>query len=166
MSMASPAPAANASSLDLTPDGEITSPEPDPKLVATSKAAQQLVVVLTGRLRLPGGAGTDLTVEMPGEGTLTLTLLGEIPFSADRKRMSVLCTLKGAIFCICKGADSVVGPLCGQSFDGNSLQHLSMYSRLGLRTLAFASRQVPLAEFEEFNCGKVATPDRGAFAWK
>jgi len=89
-------------------------------------------------------------VELPGEGALTVTLLGEIPFSADRKRMSVLCKLGGALFCICKGADSVVGSLCGQTFDGHSAGHLSTYSKLGFRTLAFASRPVSQAEFEEW----------------
>ncbi|CAK0879934.1 unnamed protein product, partial [Prorocentrum cordatum] len=51
-----------------------------PDEVAFLEAAQQVGVVLTGRRRLPGGAGTELTVELPGEGALTVTLLGEIPF--------------------------------------------------------------------------------------
>merc|ERR1719203_1566253 len=70
--------------------------------------------------------------------------------------MTVICRFQGSIFCICKGADNVMLPLCDRPFDSKTAEHLTAYSKLGLRTLVFASKLLPQAEFDEWNKKRLA----------
>jgi len=81
-----------------------------------------------------GAAAVELQIEGP-EGVQALTVLCQVPFSSDRKRMSVVCEVGGELMCITKGADSVMGPLCNGTLGDAAMRQIDMYAKLGLRTL-------------------------------
>lgn len=79
-------------------------------------------------------------------------ILNVIEFTSARKRMSVIVkTPTGKIKLLCKGADSVIyerliprSPNVSEDdFCQTTLEHLEMFATDGLRTLCFASTEVP-----------------------
>jgi phospholipid-transporting ATPase len=143
--------ACHTAQVDTDQNGDHHFSGSSPDEVAFLEACHKMGIVFTSRKRLPGGNGTELFIELPGETCQTLTLLCEIPFNADRKRMTVFCRYEGEIFLICKGADNVIGQLCEEPFDAASVEHVTKYSKLGLRTLAFASKLIQRSHYEEWH---------------
>lgn len=82
-----------------------------------------------------------MVINGPG-GDRVFTVLCEIQFSSDRKRMSILARHEGEYWVMCKGADNIMGPLCDRPLNGAMSQSLSSYSQLGLRTLVIAQKKV------------------------
>lgn len=111
-----------------------------PDEVAFLEAAHRVGVTYELRRRTPGHSGWDVHLAMPREGRLVFTVLCELAFTSERKRMSVIVEHLGEYFCITKGADNVIGKLCEEPFTLQVNEHLSSYSKLGLRTLVFASK--------------------------
>eukprot|EP00834_Sanchytrium_tribonematis_P006272 NODE_445_length_7306_cov_0.516997.p1 type:complete len:1074 gc:universal NODE_445_length_7306_cov_0.516997:4452-1231(-) len=70
----------------------------------------------------------------------TLKVLHINEFDSDRKRMSMLCQVDDEFFLLCKGADSVILPLCKQN--DHILDQLQVYSNEGLRTLCCCYKQL------------------------
>jgi calcium-translocating P-type ATPase len=80
---------------------------------------------------------------------------GEIPFDAERKRMSVICDTPQGRMLYCKGAPETVLPLCGATVDSGQVIPLDDAGRArllaeqermaerGLRVLALAYRALP-----------------------
>jgi len=83
------------------------------------------------------------------------TVIGELPFDSDRKRMSVMVERSGKRWLYCKGAPEVVLPLCERNDDkglsaplDEPARHLfsethQQLAKSGLRVLAFAYRELP-----------------------
>ena len=98
--------------------------------------------------------GADPEIEV-GSG---LTVVGELPFDSDRRRMSVIVEGAGRRWLLCKGAPEVVLPLCVAleqaggvgELDGASRQDCLLAQQgmadAGLRVLAFAWRELPFGE--------------------
>jgi len=82
--------------------------------------------------------------------------LFELPFSSDRKRMSVLVKHRGEIWCITKGADTVMEPLLREPLSADSQAHLHAFAVKGLRTLVIAMKKVSHQEWEEWSAEYVA----------
>jgi magnesium-transporting ATPase (P-type) len=137
-----------------------------PDELALVQAAKAQGIVLVDR-------SSDRTVLWTAErGFQTWTVLGLIPFTSDRKRMSVLVRAPwGQHLVLCKGADSSVLPLCSGvarmdvpsamtddwvtvstdhdivSDEGRAATAaLTEYSVLGLRTLVFSVRPLSSAD--------------------
>ncbi|XP_039061628.1 probable phospholipid-transporting ATPase 4 [Hibiscus syriacus] len=82
-------------------------------------------------------------------------LLNLLEFSSSRKRMSVIVSNEdGRFFLLCKGADSIIFDRLadnGRTYEQATALHLSSYAEDGLRTLAFAYRELEAAEYEHWN---------------
>eukprot|EP00168_Porphyra_purpurea_P006762 TRINITY_DN1833_c0_g1_i1.p1 TRINITY_DN1833_c0_g1~~TRINITY_DN1833_c0_g1_i1.p1 ORF type:complete len:768 (-),score=294.49 TRINITY_DN1833_c0_g1_i1:748-3051(-) len=83
------------------------------------------------------------------------TMLGELEFDSDRKRMSMLLRdPEGNVKVICKGADTVMLPLLAPSTlpsDENHAalqEHIDVFAKEGLRTLVFAEKVLSPDEYE------------------
>jgi len=137
--------------VDIDDEGEPHFSGSSPDEVAFLEAARSVGITFKARRRLPGSSGWEVHLAGPsGEGNHIFTVICEIPFTSDRKRMSVVCEFKGEFFCITKGADNVMGPLCDEAFSEVVLDHLTKYSKLGLRTLTIASKVVERSFLEEW----------------
>lgn len=87
-----------------------------------------------------------------------MTVVGELPFDSERRRMSVVVEISGERWLYCKGAPEAVMPLCESieiggesvSFDRHGRHHLvEAQQRMaddGLRVLAFAWRRLDTGE--------------------
>lgn len=84
-------------------------------------------------------------------------ILNVIEFTSSRKRMSVIVrTPTGQIKIFCKGADTVIyerlsenGPSAGlDDYRDTTLEHLEAFASEGLRTLCFASADIPENHYE------------------
>ncbi|CAK9013363.1 Phospholipid-transporting ATPase ID (ATPase class I type 8B member 2) (P4-ATPase flippase complex alpha subunit ATP8B2), partial [Durusdinium trenchii] len=117
--------------------------------VAFVEAAKDVGVTFVSRTRIPGTSSTEVVLKGPGSKDFTFTILCEIPFSSDRKRMSVIVKHEGEYWCLCKGADNIMGPLCDRPLGGSLGASLTQYSKLGLRTLVIASKKMDDQEFVE-----------------
>lgn len=132
---------------DLVPRYSGSSPDE----VAFLDAAHQIGVSFQARRRMPGSSGWELQITgPPGESPHILTVLCEIPFNSERKRMSIICEHKGEFFCITKGADNVISQLCDEPFSPSVVEHLHQYATQGLRTLAIASKIVEQSFLESW----------------
>jgi len=121
-----------------------------PDEVAFLDSAREVGITFESRRLVPGKPGWELHVRSafsPGN-LLVFETLVEIPFDSDRKRMSVICRHNGKLYLIVKGADSVIQSLCKRPFPPKDVEYLSKYSWSGLRTLAFAARELDQAFFE------------------
>lgn len=85
------------------------------------------------------------------------TMLGELEFDSDRKRMSmVLRDPDGSVVVICKGADTVMLPLLAPSSDPEDKDHaglqahIDVFAKEGLRTLVFAEKRLSAEAYEEW----------------
>lgn len=81
------------------------------------------------------------------------TIRQEIEFTSDRKRMSVVCeSSSGELFCITKGADTIVSELCTDGRVGDAdWKYVQDYAVQGLRTLVLASRTLDRPFFERWH---------------
>lgn len=133
----------HSAQVEMGKDGEPVFQGSSPDEVAFASAAKSVGVVFKARNRKPGSSSWDIVLQAPSqEGEIVFNVLCEIPFSSDRKRMSVVVEHKGECFVFTKGADNVMGPLCSRALDGSFVKSLSQYSKLGLRTLVIASKRV------------------------
>jgi len=123
-----------------------------PDEVAFLESASSVGVTFTSRERLPGRPGWQLRLREPSsEQELIFEIICEIPFTSDRKRMSVICQRGDQVVCICKGADSVMQDLCEKQLGIADSDHLAEYSKSGLRTLVFASKVLERGFVEEWH---------------
>ncbi|CAE7035228.1 ALA3 [Symbiodinium natans] len=118
--------------------------------VAFVDAANAVGVSFASRTRVAGTSNTEVVVKGPGPQEFTFTTVCEIPFSSDRKRMSVIVKHIGEYWCLCKGADNIMGPLCSRPLDGALGESLTQYSKLGLRTLVIAAKKMDLSFTEDW----------------
>ena len=72
--------------------------------------------------------------------TSTLKVHAIIEFTSTRKRMTMLCQLGSDFFVFCKGADTVILPLCSKN--DIVYEQLQVYSNEGLRTLVCGYKQI------------------------
>jgi len=125
--------------VELGSDGSPRFSGSSPDEVAFLEAAHQVGYTLRARKAASGNSsGAELEIDGP-DGVRTLTVICQVPFDSDRKRMTVVCEFEGQYLCFTKGADSVMGPLCEPgSLAGGTKDHLELYAKLGLRTLVIA----------------------------
>lgn len=131
-----------------------------PDEVALVQGAQDAGIVFEGREeKVP--LHSLLKVRRPTGDLQRWGVLHEIEFNSDRKRMSVLVTEERSapdseVFCITKGADSVMETLLTAPFSDEEQGALLNFSRQGLRTLVVASKKLTKKEYDEWNCDYVA----------
>ncbi|XP_030469905.2 probable phospholipid-transporting ATPase 8 isoform X1 [Syzygium oleosum] len=97
-------------------------------------------------------------------------LLHVLEFSSSRKRMSVIVRSEGNLLLLCKGADSVMFERLskdGRLFESETRDHIDKYSRVGLRIMVIAYRELGEEEYkiweEEFLKAKASvSADRDA----
>jgi len=131
-----------------------------PDEVALLEAAHKVGVSFVSRRIAPNGGGHHMEVRSP-RGLHDITVLAEIPFSSDRKRMTVVCASRDTYWCVTKGADSVVAALCEEPLDEASQKQLTTYAKLGLRTLVLASREIEWSFFQDWQEQLVAAQQAG-----
>jgi phospholipid-transporting ATPase len=122
-----------------------------PDEVALVQAAHDCGISFSSRVRKHAGNSSEVILKGPGAVERKFTVLHELAFTSDRKRMSVLVKHKGSIWCITKGADSVMEGLLNSPFDQDAAADLSTFSKQGLRTLIVGMRVVDNDEFEEWD---------------
>mmetsp|Transcript_19395 Transcript_19395/g.51792 ORF Transcript_19395/g.51792 Transcript_19395/m.51792 type:complete len:1263 (+) Transcript_19395:50-3838(+) len=127
-----------------------------PDEVALVHAAHQCSISFASRVRKHAGNTSEVVLKGPGTAERKFTVLHELAFTSDRKRMSVIVRHKGNIWCITKGADSVMEGLLHSPFDSDASADLSTFSKQGLRTLIVGMRVVETAEFEAWNAEYLA----------
>ncbi|KAL0230644.1 hypothetical protein PCE1_004201 [Barthelona sp. PCE] len=95
--------------------------------------------------------------KLPGRNSVRYEIACDFPFTSARKRMGIILkdnTNRYHFFL--KGAESVIIPMCeatnrvDQFFNNSCLEGIDNMAREGLRTLAFAYRQLTQAEFNAF----------------
>lgn len=126
-----------------------------PDEVALVEAAYQTGISFAGR-RKTVGSSSEVVLKGPGASERRFTVLHELAFNSDRKRMSVVVKHKGSIWCITKGADSVMEKLLRTPFDKECASDLNIFSKQGLRTLIVGMRNVAEEEYEAWNRDFVA----------
>ena len=91
----------------------------------------------------------DLEIDHFGT-TETYTVLAELEFNSDRKRMSMILECPdGKIRIITKGADTIMLNLLEEETDTSIIQaHVDHFATEGLRTLIFAMKTIPKREYE------------------
>lgn len=96
------------------------------------------------------------------------TMLAELEFNSDRKRMSMIMRCPdGKIRMYTKGADTIMLTLVTGSADIATIQHhIDEFAKEGLRTLVFAQKELEESRFNEwfvrFNEAKSSLEDREA----
>ena len=123
-----------------------------PDEVALVDAARDMGYALQSR----GPATLEVAVRSYATGateTRTFELLAELEFSSDRKRSSVLVRERGVsdeVHLFTKGADAVMVDLLhdGPEVIDPLQQEIDRFAGEGLRTLVYADRIVPTAEFD------------------
>lgn len=107
-------------------------------------------------------AGVGVILKERGLDTMVLDVLGsierytvlkELEFTSDRKRMSMILmdSTRGGIIMVTKGADESVLPLLatgGEARERETQAHIEELAKQGLRTLILAWREVPRKEYE------------------
>uniref|UniRef100_A0A0G4GGX4 P-type phospholipid transporter n=1 Tax=Chromera velia CCMP2878 TaxID=1169474 RepID=A0A0G4GGX4_9ALVE len=99
---------------------------PSPDEVALVDAAARQEVQFLGAKTTKGKRVLSIRVF---NQVLKFTLLHEIPFTADRKRMTVVVEHHGAVWSMTKGADSVMAPLLLKGEHWHTQQHEIMWGK-------------------------------------
>ena len=127
--------------------------ENPPKYQAASPDELALVTgAAEMQYRYLGKTGSFVNVECEG-GVLSCEILAEIPFTSERKRMSVIVKdLAGdGVWVVCKGADSVIVPRTNPGEETDLLwSQLDAFARKGLRTLVLAERKIGKEEYDRW----------------
>lgn len=127
-------------SVDMVDNGSPSYTGNSSEEVAFLEAAALVGIMLVSRKRMAGSSGWELHIQTP-QGEQVVTTVCDIPFSSDRKRMSVICRYKSQAYIMTKGADSVMNPLCNH-FNDVVLENLQIYSSQGLRTLVMGRKAI------------------------
>eukprot|EP00928_Gymnodinium_smaydae_P023876 TRINITY_DN19528_c0_g3_i1.p1 TRINITY_DN19528_c0_g3~~TRINITY_DN19528_c0_g3_i1.p1 ORF type:complete len:1222 (+),score=101.94 TRINITY_DN19528_c0_g3_i1:38-3703(+) len=122
-----------------------------PDEVALVNIARDCGIAYTGSRRRPGSSKSDIIIKGPGDHRKKYVVLARLPFSSDRKRMSIILRNGSTIWCITKGADTTMEGLLCEPFSQSTTDHILQYSSQGLRVLVIAFKEVPVAEFEEWD---------------
>mmetsp|Transcript_131570 Transcript_131570/g.380590 ORF Transcript_131570/g.380590 Transcript_131570/m.380590 type:complete len:1115 (+) Transcript_131570:85-3429(+) len=135
--------ACHSAQVETGKSGEIVYTSSSPDEVAFLDAARSVGMVLRAQRLTPreGIAAVEMQIESP-DGVMPLTVLSVVPFSSERKRMSVVCEVDGELLCITKGADSIMGPLCNGTLGDSVMKQIDTYAKLGLRTLVVGWKSV------------------------
>ncbi|CAJ1343323.1 unnamed protein product [Effrenium voratum] len=129
--------------VQVSEDMQFSGPSPDE--VALVEGARSVGVTFSKRRT---GADDQEEIVLSGpDGDRVFVLRHVIEFNAERKRMSVLCEHNGAVYCLTKGADSIMSPLLTTPLGAWEEDQLRSFSQLGLRTLVVASKKVAPADF-------------------
>lgn len=138
-----------ASEGSRTRAGDLVYSGMSPDEVALVQAAHDVGIVFRNRTKLGGSASSEvlLTGEREGEDPRSFTVLYELEFNSDRKRMSVLLKAGDEVWCVTKGADSIMTALIPKALDRYTQDHLQSFSQQGLRTLVVAMKKVSQADF-------------------
>jgi magnesium-transporting ATPase (P-type) len=156
--VSSPASAASSSSSTHTPVPTYIGSSPDEEALVSASA--MLGCVLTERDQFQSHLHWNTASSMEPE---TYDILHVLPFSSDRKRMSVIvretsvatgasnasASTTGRVLMFMKGADEVILPRCllGDRRHATSLSHrevLHDYASKGLRTLCVSCKVIPM----------------------
>jgi len=126
-----------------------------PDEVALVEVSRQVGIVLQDRTHLRGkssssNTASELTLQLPGGETKCFSVMYELEFNSDRKRMSVVTRVGSEIYIITKGADSVMEDLLTEPFNEAYKGHIKEYSQLGLRTLVIAFKKVERQAFRKW----------------
>lgn len=136
--------------LDSTSKPRFNGPSPDE--VCFLEAAHSVGITFESRRRLPGKSGWMLNLDGPAaEGTTEVEIFATLPFNSDRKRMTVILKTRDQMYCVCKGADNIMQPLCVNRYSEVDNEQLAYYSKLGLRTLVFASKTIDEKFYEAWS---------------
>jgi phospholipid-translocating P-type ATPase (flippase) len=127
-----------------------------PDEVALVGAACQAGIKFKGRKRKYAGSSSELIIHGPGSKERVFVQLFELPFSSDRRCMSVIVRHRGDIWCITKGADTVMEPLLREPLSADCQTHLDTYAAKGLRTLIVGMKKVSQEEWEEWSAQYIA----------
>jgi len=146
----------------------LTTPAPSDRPLYEAESPDELALVDAAyaySCRLINRNPTDVTVSLPGEGTVTYQVLHVLPFDSVRKRMSVLLRhpVTGERKLFCKGADSTMIPrLCRPQNQEEEVllettqHHLLEYSNLGLRVLMAGVRVLSEQEYQDWATSHLA----------
>merc|ERR1719487_874068 len=90
-----------------------------PDEVALVEAAQDVGIVFTNRTNhrsKSSSTSSDVSIRFPTDVSKVYSILYELEFTSDRKRMSVVLRLGSEVILITKGADSALESLCVDPF--------------------------------------------------
>lgn len=128
-----------------------------PDEVALVQAAHDVNVVFRKRIKIPGSSTSEvLLTDSSGNDARYFSILHELEFNSDRKRMSVVLRHDDEIWCVTKGADNVMAGLMDQALDQKTQEYLGSFSQQGLRTLILSYKKVNPAEFEAWEAEYLA----------
>eukprot|EP00741_Cyanophora_paradoxa_P014910 tig00020830_g14384.t1 len=144
-------PAAAAASLgpevSEDEDAPVTYAAQSPDEAALVKGAAAAGYVLKRRTQ------EVITVNIKGRDE-EVAVLATLEFTPERKRMSILVRRAGRVQLLSKGADvAMLGRLSPDERAKEAVAALTEFSEAGLRTLVFAAREVPEAEYEAWRPG-------------
>jgi len=127
-----------------------------PDEVALVAGAASVGLEFEHRARKKGSNVSQVTVRGPQGEVLVYGVLYELEFTSYRKRMSVIVSMKDTasdrreLYCITKGADSILETLLAEPIDQKSKEALRLFSQHGLRTLLLASKKLGAEEFRSW----------------
>ena len=123
-------------------DVQYSGPSPD-EVALVRGACQAGIVFKMRKADKAQGERTEVIISGPsGAPDRIFAVLAIIEFTADRKRMSILCECQGQVYCMTKGADIVMSPLLVKPLGFKEEEQLKGFSQKGLRTLVVASAQI------------------------
>lgn len=125
-----------------------------PDEVALVEAARDVGVVFAQRSRRGGrssSTASQVSVSYPDGSVKEWTVMHELEFTSDRKRMSVIMRFGGIVFIVTKGADSVMEGLIAEPFSHEYKEYLKQYSQYGLRTLVVGARRISRSEYSKWS---------------
>jgi len=127
-----------------------------PDEVALVQIADDVGIRFVSRIRKAAGNMSEVVLMGPSTSERKFSVLHELAFSSDRKRMSVIVKHKGGIWCITKGADSIMEGLLSVPFTEACAADLNTFSQQGLRTLIVGMRCIEQAEFDAWSLEYIA----------
>ena len=137
------------------------------KIVYQSSSPDETALVIGAKkanYTLVSRSVDDCVVDVFGDEQ-TFETLAVNEFTSERKRMSVVVRMPdGTIQLFLKGADDAVFERCSSGKDG-AAQSTDQFAEGGLRTLVFAQKEIPEAEFNDWaenhwNPARLATENR------
>eukprot|EP00928_Gymnodinium_smaydae_P042814 TRINITY_DN28800_c0_g1_i1.p1 TRINITY_DN28800_c0_g1~~TRINITY_DN28800_c0_g1_i1.p1 ORF type:complete len:1249 (-),score=299.85 TRINITY_DN28800_c0_g1_i1:125-3871(-) len=121
-----------------------------PDEVALVEGARECGIAFVERSRRMGTSKTDIMIKGPGDSRKKFKVLVSLPFSSDRKRMSVIVQSGSMIWCLTKGADSIMEKLMAEPLPPAVNEHASKFSSQGLRVLCVGIKQIEQEEYTQW----------------